>query len=150
MKNLCARLVQTPLLIWLAAFVLVIAFALRFFALDQFPPGVQHDEVFIANFAQTILQAKSPGSYPIFFELNRGNEPLFMYLTAALFKLFGENVWALRGTAALCGFGALVVTYFLAREMFDLTPDPSPKRGEGSDLTPDPSPKRGEGSDLTP
>ncbi|MBI4670557.1 MAG: hypothetical protein HY741_02665, partial [Chloroflexi bacterium] len=32
----------------------------------------------------------------------------------------------------------------------DLTPDPSPKRGEGSDLTPDPSPKRGEGSDLTP
>lgn len=131
MKNLRVRLVQIPLLGWLAIGVFFVAFVLRFFALDQFPPGVQHDEVFIANFAQTILQAKSLDRLPIFFELNRGNEPLFMYLAAAMFKFFGENVWALRGTAALCGFGALVVTYFFARDMFDLTPDPSPKgRGE--------------------
>ncbi len=110
-RQLLARL---PLLVWLALGVLLIAFGLRFFALDQFPPGVQHDEVFVANFAQTILQ----GQYPIFFELNRGNEPLFMYLTAAMFKLFGENVWALRATAALCGFGALVLTYLLAQKLF--------------------------------
>ncbi len=114
MTNLRPQISRVPILIWLAALVLVIAFALRFFALDQFPPGVQHDEVFVANFAQTILQ----GQYPIFFELNRGNEPLFMYLTAAMFKLFGENVWALRATAALCGFGALLLTYFFARNLF--------------------------------
>lgn len=114
MTNFRARLVRLPLLVWLALFVLAIAFVLRFFALDQFPPGVQHDEVFIANFAETILH----GQYPIFFELNRGNEPLFMYLTAAMFKLFGENVWSLRATAALCGFGALLLTYLLARDMF--------------------------------
>lgn len=99
---------------WLGIIVLLVAFALRFFALDQFPPGVQHDEVFVANFAQTILQ----GQYPIFFELNRGNEPLFMYLLAGMFQLFGENVWTLRATAALCGFGALGLTYFFARDLF--------------------------------
>ena len=114
MTNLRNRISRAPLLLWLAAFVLLLAFALRFFALDQFPPGVQHDEVFVANFAQTILQ----GQYPIFFELNRGNEPLFMYLVAAMFKLFGENVWALRATAALCGFGALGLTYLLAQKLF--------------------------------
>lgn len=106
---------------WLAigGFVcLLIAFALRFFALDSFPPGVQHDEVFIANFAETILRARSIGELPIFFELNRGNEPLFMYLVAGAFKGFGENVWALRGTAALCGFLAIVLTFALARDMF--------------------------------
>lgn len=114
MNELRSRTARVPWLIWLAAAFLVVAFALRFFALDQFPPGVQHDEVFIANFAQTILQ----GQYPIFFELNRGNEPLFMYFTALIFKLFGVNVWALRGAAALCGFGAIVITWFFARDLF--------------------------------
>ncbi len=114
MKKFRARLARISWGGWLVVALLGIAGALRFFALDQFPPGVQHDEVFVANFAQTILQ----GHYPIFFELNRGNEPLFMYLTAAAFKLFGENVWALRGTAALCGFGAIALTYFFARDLF--------------------------------
>lgn len=114
MVNLRSRISKIPVLVWLGILLLVAAFALRFFALDQFPPGVQHDEVFVANFAQTVLG----GQYPIFFELNRGNEPLFMYLTAAMMRVFGENVWALRGTAALCGIGALVLTYLLARDMF--------------------------------
>lgn len=112
--NLRNRISKIPALVWLGLLLLVAAFVLRFFALDRFPPGVQHDEVFVANFAQTVLN----GRYPIFFELNRGNEPLFMYLTAAMMKVFGENVWALRGTAALCGVGALALTYFLARDMF--------------------------------
>ena len=62
MTQLQTRLARVPLLVWLGVLVLVIAFVLRFFALDQFPPGVQHDEVFIANFAETILQ----GNFPIF------------------------------------------------------------------------------------
>lgn len=114
MKNFRNEVACVPFLVWLALACLGTALALRFWALDQFPPGVQHDEVFVANFAQTILS----GQYPIFFELNRGNEPLFMYLTAAMFNLFGENVWSLRATAALCGSGALVLTYLLARDLF--------------------------------
>lgn len=114
MANLRSRVSKIPILVWLGLIVLVAASVLRFVALDRFPPGVQHDEVFVANFAQTVLR----GEYPIFFELNRGNEPLFMYLTAVMMKVFGENVWALRGTAALCGVGAIVLTYFLARDMF--------------------------------
>jgi|GEM_PF-1408339 hypothetical protein len=114
MNNFRSRLFQVSWLVWLGAAALLIACVLRFFALDQFPPGVQHDEVFIANFAETILQ----GHYPIFFELNRGNEPLFMYLAAVVFKILGESVWTLRGAAALCGFGALVLTYFFARDVY--------------------------------
>lgn len=128
MTNFRARLSRFPLLVWLALGVMAIAFVLRFFGLDQFPPGVQHDEVFIANFAETILH----GQYPIFFELNRGNEPLFMYLTAAMFKVFGENVWSLRATAALCGFGALVLTYLLARDMFRSHFASEPKNDTGA------------------
>lgn len=114
MKIPVSRIKRIPLLVWLAVMVLVFAAALRLYALDEFPPGVQHDEVFVANFAETILQ----GQYPIFFELNRGNEPLFMYLVAAMFRVFGESVWSLRATAALCGIGALALTYLLARDMF--------------------------------
>ncbi|MCC7161677.1 MAG: glycosyltransferase family 39 protein [Anaerolineae bacterium] len=114
MADLKTLVSKVSWLVWLAGGVMVAALLLRFFALDRFPPGVQHDEVFVANFAQTVLG----GQYPIFFELNRGNEPLFMYLTAAMMRVFGENVWALRGTAAVCGFGALVLTYLLARDMF--------------------------------
>ena len=101
-----------PLLVWLAVLVLAIAFALRFFALDQFPPGVQHDEVFIANFAETILN----GTYPIFFELNRGNEPLFMYMVAATFKLFGENVWVFARHGSIVRLWRAGFDLFLTRD----------------------------------
>lgn len=114
MSNFRNRMVRVSFLMWLAIACIGAAFALRLWALDQFPPGVQHDEVFVANFAQTILS----GQYPIFFELNRGNEPLFMYLTAVMFKLIGVNVWALRATAALCGLGALVLTCLFAQDLF--------------------------------
>lgn len=132
MQTVRVQLQALPRLVWIAIFVILAAFVLRFFALDQFPPGVQHDEVFVANFAETILH----GQYPIFFELNRGNEPLFMYLTAVMFRLFGESVWSLRATAALCGMGALVLTYLLARDMFRFSSNPSPDAsataGEGT------------------
>lgn len=120
MQAIRSLLARSSLLNLIAIALLAVALALRLFALEAFPPGVQHDEVFVANFAETVLQ----GTYPIFFELNRGNEPLFMYLVAGAFKLFGENVWALRGTAALCGFGALVLTWLLAKEMFGPARDP--------------------------
>lgn len=94
--------------------LLLSAFIHRFYRLDLYPPGVQHDEVFVSNFAETILR----GQYPIFFDLNRGNEPLFMYLVAIAFRLLGENVWALRATSALCGSAALVVTFLLIRDSF--------------------------------
>src|SRR5919204_3586226 len=119
------------------AAIVAIALLLRFLRLEAYPPGVQHDEVFVTNFAQTILH----GQYPIFFELNRGNEPLFMYFLAAAFKIFGANVWALRGTAALVGSIAMLLTYLLAREMFALPPMPPSHTGrevgaEGDSLIP--------------
>jgi 4-amino-4-deoxy-L-arabinose transferase-like glycosyltransferase len=111
---------RRPFTLWALGLTLLVAFMLRFYRLESFPPGVQHDEVFVSDFAQTILA----GHYPIFFDLNRGNEPLFMYFVALAFRLFGTNVIALRATAALCGSGALVVTFLLAREWFPSCPNP--------------------------
>ena len=97
----------------LAALVMVFGSAmfLRLFALDAFPPGIQHDEIFISNFAQTILQ----GQFPIFFEMNRGNYPLFIYLVALSHQLFGVNAWSLRLVAALSGILGIFISYALAR-----------------------------------
>jgi 4-amino-4-deoxy-L-arabinose transferase-like glycosyltransferase len=101
----------------LAALVMIfgVAIFLRVVALDAFPPGVQHDEVFISNFAQTILQ----GQFPIFFEMNRGNYPLFIYLVALSHQLFGVHVWSLRLVSALSSILGIVMAYSLARVWFN-------------------------------
>lgn len=49
MTDFRTRLIQVPVLAGLAALVILIAFALRFFALDQFPPDVQHNKVCVAK-----------------------------------------------------------------------------------------------------
>ena len=103
----------------LAALVMIfgVAIFLRLFALDRFPPGVQHDEIFISNFAQTILQGHA--ERPIFFEMNRGNYPLFIYLVALSHQLFGINAWSLRLVPALCGVLGIFLSYALARAWFN-------------------------------
>ena len=51
-------------------FILLIAAALRLFALDAVPPGLQHDEVFHGHDAVTVLL----GYHPLYFNSNAGND----------------------------------------------------------------------------
>ncbi len=91
--------------------------AATFFRANLFeaaPPGLQHDEVFKANFALEILD----GGWPVFFDANGGEEVLFPYLAALFIRLVGPNFLALRLVSLVCGLLSLALGHRLAKELF--------------------------------
>ena len=94
--------------------LIAIAVVLRVVLLGQVPPGMQHDEVFDSRFATDILN----GSRPVFIDENTGVPPLFMYLVAGAFAVFGCNFLVIRLTSVSIGVLGLVVNYLLLRELF--------------------------------
>ncbi|MHB0878425.1 MAG: glycosyltransferase family 39 protein, partial [Anaerolineae bacterium] len=97
----------------LAVAVLAVAALLRFAALDRVPPGLQHDEVFGAVFAEMVFA----GQRPIFLDMNGGNEPLFLYAVTVAMAAFGRNVIALRFPAVAAGMVGICATYWLTRQL---------------------------------
>ncbi len=87
--------------------ILLSAAALRLIALDQVPPGLQHDEVIHGHDAITVLL----GYHPLYFTSNAGNEPLFIYLMSATLNLLGTNVFGLRIAAVICGLLSVLFSY---------------------------------------
>jgi 4-amino-4-deoxy-L-arabinose transferase-like glycosyltransferase len=96
-------------------FILLIAAALRLIALDQVPPGLQHDEVFHGHDAVTVLL----GYHPLYFTSNAGNEPLFIYLMSATINLFGSTVFGIRIAAVICGVLTIVFSYLWIKRTFN-------------------------------
>ena len=84
------------------------ALAIRTVALERIPPGNWYDEAINGLDALDILEK---GRRPIFF-VTEGHprEPMFLYLTAFMFRLCGASTWALRWTSAW--IGALTVAVF--------------------------------------
>ncbi|MBN1639777.1 MAG: glycosyltransferase family 39 protein [Anaerolineae bacterium] len=97
----------------LVAIVLVAGF-LRFTQLDAVPPGMTHDEAAFGAEAERILG----GERPLYFALGYGHEPLYAYLVAVAFALFGRTLIALRLTSAVCGVLVVVGAYFVARRLY--------------------------------
>jgi hypothetical protein len=87
--------------------VLLIAFALRLINIDQVPAGLSHDEAYNGVTAMQVLD----GSYQIFFEINKGIEPLIIYLEAVAFRLFGIGPVPLRLVNVLFGLLTVVLVY---------------------------------------
>jgi 4-amino-4-deoxy-L-arabinose transferase-like glycosyltransferase len=79
---------------WLLLIFLT-AVSLRFYQLNNIPPGLTHDEADHGITAVAILN----GAREIYFTIGYGREPLFDYATAAAMMLFGQTGWVLRGTA---------------------------------------------------
>jgi len=100
--------------LWLIVLVLLVATFFRTYRLEAAPPGLQHDEIFKANFAAYILK----GEFPAFFDANNGNEALYPYLTALSIALLGENYFALRLVAVLSGILSIAILYRLTKELF--------------------------------
>lgn len=100
--------------LWVAAALLCLAAGLRLVALDGVPPGLQHDEVFKTVFVEQVRS----GQYPVFFDLNGGNEPFFAYLVTATLALFGENLLALRLPAVAGGLIGIAALWSLARRLW--------------------------------
>jgi len=94
--------------------ILLVAIFFRTHLFEAAPPGLQHDEIFKANFALDILD----GGWPVFFNPNGGEEALFPYLAALSISLFGQNFFALRLVSLVCGMLSIVFSYCLIRELF--------------------------------
>lgn len=99
----------------LLALILLVAAGLRLAALGDIPPGLQHDEVFHAHDAFTVLEH---GNLAIYFESNAGNEPLYIYLVAGTMTLFGYTATGIRMAAVLCGLLTILFIHLWSREVW--------------------------------
>lgn len=97
--------------------VLLLAAALRFWALGEVPPGLAHDEVANWLIARDILA----GHHAIYFTAAYGHEPLYQYLQAATVALFGDHWLGLRYPSAAVGLLGIAVTAVLTRRLFGRT-----------------------------
>ncbi|MEW5718840.1 MAG: glycosyltransferase family 39 protein [Chloroflexota bacterium] len=112
--------------------VAIIAFSafLRFYRIDQVPPGLRFDEAFNLMDILALMQ----GQFAIFFPANNGREPLFNYLSIVATTLFGAQPIALRVTAAIIGTATILLVYGFARALFSPSPAKRGRDGVGVGL----------------
>lgn len=118
-----ARLRYTRLEVLLVVVITVIAVFLRYYQIEQVPPGFNSDEAVGAVGALETLR----GGPQLYYSGQGGGGSLGFYIAAIGFAIFGPSVAAIRGTAAFAGVVGVAATYFATREMFRL----SEGRGRG-------------------
>ena len=104
-------------------FIALIAFSLRFYQLNKFPVALNWDEISHGYNAYSLLKTGKDQwstSWPIFNFRAYGDYPttLNMYLSMPFIYFFGFNEWSVRIVSTLCGFGLVIVAYFLGQEIF--------------------------------
>ncbi|HAI73779.1 MAG TPA: hypothetical protein DCS28_04130 [Candidatus Moranbacteria bacterium] len=97
------------------AAIVALGFFLRFYNIENTPPGVYPDEAVNGIDA---INAINTGDYQWFYPANNGREGLFMNLVALCFSLFGISVMSLKLPAILCGTLTILGTYLLTKELF--------------------------------
>lgn len=122
------------------ALVVILAAVLRFWRLDEIPPGLYHDEAYYGLDALSLRNGATfpqyyegwelyaadahagrpakPGRFPVFFEGNYGREPLHVYLIALSLRVFGVTSTAIRAVSAAAGTVAILTTWLAARALF--------------------------------
>lgn len=104
--------------LWLewGALIIIVAIAayLRYWRLEEVPPGFNSDEAVGAVGALTTLQEGLRYSY----EGQGGGGVLGFYFAAAAFYLFGPSIATIRGLAAWAGVVSIFVNYWAVRELF--------------------------------
>jgi 4-amino-4-deoxy-L-arabinose transferase-like glycosyltransferase len=103
--------------------ILVIGFLTRFLFLDKFPVSLNWDEISHAYNAYSLIktgQDQWSTSWPIFNFRAYGDYPttLNMYLSMPFIYFFGLNAWTTRIISAICGFGLIIIAYFIGKEIF--------------------------------
>lgn len=103
--------------------IVLIALFLRFWQLNRFPVALNWDEISHGYNAYSLLktgQDQWSNPWPIFNFRAYGDYPtiLNMYLSMPFIYFFGLNEWSIRLVSALCGFGLVIVAYFLGKEIF--------------------------------
>lgn len=95
--------------------IIVSAFFLRFYDIENIPSGIYPDE---AVNGMDALRANETGKYQLFYPDNNGREGLFINLQALSIKTFGNNVPALKLWSAIFGTLAVLGVFLLSREIF--------------------------------
>lgn len=103
--------------------IIGLAFFLRFFKLTEVPPGLYGDEVSLGYNAYSISQTlrDEHGEFlPLgrFIAFGDFKPPGYIYAAVPAIKIFGLNEFAVRFPSALAGVLLVLVTYFLAKELF--------------------------------
>ena len=111
---------KCTLLVEIAAVAIIAAIAifLRFYQIEQVPPGFNSDEAVGAVGAVETLRS----GLKLYYAGQGGGGALGFYIAAIAFALFGPGVATIRGTAAFAGVVSVVVTYLATREMFRILP----------------------------
>jgi hypothetical protein len=92
--------------------VVCVAIILRVYALDRLPPGLFGDEAVEGLDALDVLA----GNLQIWFHAHLGREPLYVYLTALSYAVFGVTPLATRLPALVAGLATIPAAFFLTRE----------------------------------
>src|SRR5215510_14501989 len=87
--------------------IVLLAFALRLSAIESLPVGLSHDEAYNGVTALQVLG----GERRIFFEINKGIEPLIIYLEALAFQTFGIGPVQMRLVNIFFGLLTVVLVY---------------------------------------
>src|SRR5215210_1712819 len=118
------RLVPAPPTGWsvLIAVIALAAVWLHFFQIASLPRGFYVDESSIGYNAHLIATSgvdEHGERWPLFFKaFGEYKNPLYIYLTALGYKLFGYSPWSTRATSALCWLLGTLCIMLLGRRMF--------------------------------
>jgi 4-amino-4-deoxy-L-arabinose transferase-like glycosyltransferase len=98
--------------------ILMLGAVLRFYRLDELPPGLQFDQAHYVLDALFLLH----GDFHIFFREPGRSEPLFQYLLIPFVALFGgDTPLAPKITASILGVATIFLVYGLTRALFRAT-----------------------------
>lgn len=110
--------------------IILLAAFLRLYKLGSYPVSLSWDEVAIGYNAFSIAQTSKDeyGSYlPVLFKsFNDYKLPGYIYLDSLFVKILGLSEFSTRVPSALLGVLAVVVTYFLTKEIFKKEQNKSP------------------------
>lgn len=105
--------------------VCIFSFFLLSYRITVVPPGINGDEVGIAHNAVLIsknLTDENNNFLPIFIFAKSSDwkQPVTVYTSALIFKIFGTSLTTLRMTSILFVIASIIIFYFLAKENFNL------------------------------
>jgi 4-amino-4-deoxy-L-arabinose transferase-like glycosyltransferase len=102
--------------------IFFLATYLRLYHLNNTPVSVNLDEAAIAYDSYSILKTgkdQFENFMPLIFKsTNDYKMPLYIYLSVVPIKVFGLNAFAVRFPSAIAGILAVLLTYFLVKEIF--------------------------------
>jgi 4-amino-4-deoxy-L-arabinose transferase-like glycosyltransferase len=103
-------------------FILIISSFFRLYKIGEIPTGLYSDEVINGYDAYSFLKTGKDShgeNYVMFRARGDWREPVFHYTVAIIFSFLDVSESSLRITSAIYATLTLIVTYFLAKEMFD-------------------------------